>query len=170
MMAHQLVDQFLTWALGEVETLPGQAASAQRIRLHPVGPAHVILPEKIRPLARQIKARPPQPPMPESHDDMPPDVAVALAAETMFSPGVPAPMAPLPLAMAGAAPDQVEGRCGAIYVHVPHLGTTRRLDSAALQGKVNDLLERGLVQRNAARTALETAARQNDALIRRQTI
>jgi hypothetical protein len=166
-IARQLLEQFLTWALGDVEGLAGQAATARQIRLYPVGPATVIMPDKIRPMARQIKQRPTQPPAVDTPDDMPPDIAMALAAETRLNDAVPGSRTTAPVVAAGAVPDQPPACGGAIYVQVPHLGTTRRLDSAVLQGKVNDLLERGLVQRNAARTALAAAARQNDALIRR---
>ena len=40
-----------------------------------------------------------------------------------------------------------------IAVHVPRLGMDRMLDSAMLHGKLNDLLERGLIPHDAARAA-----------------
>jgi hypothetical protein len=45
----------------------------------------------------------------------------------------------------------------AIYVEVPSLGTTRRLNSGAFQGKLNDLLERGLIARESVRAAMRLA-------------
>ena len=44
-----------------------------------------------------------------------------------------------------------------IYVEVPSLGTTRRLNSAAFHGKLNDLYERGLIARESARAAMRLA-------------
>jgi len=44
-----------------------------------------------------------------------------------------------------------------IAVEVPRLGMARMLSSAMLQGKLNDLLERGLIAHDAARTALREA-------------
>ena len=44
-----------------------------------------------------------------------------------------------------------------IAVHVPRLGVDRMLDSAKLHGKLNDLLERGLILHDAASTALRQA-------------
>jgi len=44
-----------------------------------------------------------------------------------------------------------------IAVHVPRLGMDRMLDSAMLHGKLNDLLERGLIPHDAARAAFRQA-------------
>ena len=44
-----------------------------------------------------------------------------------------------------------------IYVEVPSLGTTRRLNSGAFHGKLNDLYERGLIARKAVRAAVRLA-------------
>ena len=44
-----------------------------------------------------------------------------------------------------------------IYVEVPSLGTTRRLNSGAFHGKLNDLYERGLIARESARAAMRLA-------------
>ena len=40
-----------------------------------------------------------------------------------------------------------------IAVHVPRLGVDRMLNSAILHGKLNDLLERGLIPHESARAA-----------------
>jgi len=45
----------------------------------------------------------------------------------------------------------------AIYVEVPSLGTTRRLNSGAFHDKLNDLYERGLIARESARAAIRLA-------------
>jgi hypothetical protein len=45
----------------------------------------------------------------------------------------------------------------AIYVEVPSLGVTRRLNSGAFNGKLNDLYERGLIARESARAAMRLA-------------
>ncbi len=45
----------------------------------------------------------------------------------------------------------------AIYVEVPSLGTTRRLNSGAFHGKLNDLYERGLIARETVRAAMRFA-------------
>ena len=44
-----------------------------------------------------------------------------------------------------------------IYVEVPSLGTTRRLNSGAFHGKLNDLYERGLIARASVRAAMRLA-------------
>ena len=44
-----------------------------------------------------------------------------------------------------------------IAVNVPRLGMDRMLDSAMLHGKLNDLLERGLIPHDAARAAFRLA-------------
>ena len=44
-----------------------------------------------------------------------------------------------------------------IAVNVPQLGMDRMLDSAMLHGKLNDLLERGLIPHDAARAAFRQA-------------
>ena len=46
-----------------------------------------------------------------------------------------------------------------IAVHVPGLGMDRMLDSMILHGKLNDLLERGLIPHDAARAAYWQAKR-----------
>ena len=45
----------------------------------------------------------------------------------------------------------------AIYVEVPSLGTTRRLNSGAFHGKLNDLYERGLIARESVGAAMRLA-------------
>jgi hypothetical protein len=60
--------------------------------------------------------------------------------------------------MAAAAPiDPPQMAEFAIYVEVPSLGTTRRLNSGAFHGKLNDLYERGLITRESARAAVRLA-------------
>jgi hypothetical protein len=60
--------------------------------------------------------------------------------------------------MAAAAPiDPPQMAEFAIYVEVPSLGTTRRLNSGAFHGKLNDLYERGLIAREFARAAIRLA-------------
>jgi hypothetical protein len=44
-----------------------------------------------------------------------------------------------------------------MYVEVPLLGTTRRLNSGAFHGKLNDLYERGLIGRDSVRAAMRLA-------------
>ena len=44
-----------------------------------------------------------------------------------------------------------------IGVHVPRLGMDRMLDSTMLHGKLNDLLERGLIPHDVARAAFRQA-------------
>jgi hypothetical protein len=45
----------------------------------------------------------------------------------------------------------------AIYVEMPSLGTTRRLNSGAFHGKLIDLYERGLIARESVRAAMRLA-------------
>ena len=44
-----------------------------------------------------------------------------------------------------------------IYVEVPSLGTTRRLNSGAFHGKLNDLYERGVIALESVRAAMRLA-------------
>jgi hypothetical protein len=68
---------------------------------------------------------------------------------------VPAPAAQKIAAAAPIEPPQMAEF--AIYVEVPSLGTTRRLNSGAFQGKLNDLLERGLIASESVRAAMRLA-------------
>jgi len=68
---------------------------------------------------------------------------------------VPAPAAQKIAAAAPIEPPQMAEF--AIYVEVPSLGTTRRLNSGAFQGKLNDLLERGLIAPESVRAAMRLA-------------
>ena len=65
---------------------------------------------------------------------------------------VPAPAAQKIAAAAPIEPPQMAEF--AIYVEVPSLGTTRRLNSGAFHGKLNDLYERGLIARESVRAAM----------------
>ena len=63
-------------------------------------------------------------------------------------------MDPAQKAAAAAPIDPPQMAEFAIYVEVPSLGTTRRLNSGAFHGKLNDLYERGLIARESVRAAM----------------
>ncbi|MEL0062269.1 MAG: hypothetical protein VW801_02000, partial [Candidatus Puniceispirillum sp.] len=88
-------------------------------------------------------------------DAVPADVEKALAIEARFDDSA----APLPPKL-GPATDPIEVPVGpefSIAVPVAGFDRPRQLGSPVLFGKVNDLLERGLIVRESARAAIRLA-------------
>ena len=155
-LAQHLVDEFLAWSVGEVQTLPKQARTRGHIGLHAVEPAPTIMPNRIIPLARQVKASLPEPAaspvravMENAHHF--PSLAAGSDTEREDSAST----------VATAHRGQAETAEFSIYVVVPNLGKTRRLDGAVLEDKLNDLLARGLIERTVAKDALRLAGQRS---------
>jgi hypothetical protein len=151
--APRLVDEFMALAAGTTASVPRQKATDRQIGLHlvtawaSVGNRAAATPDIEVPQS----ATPPVTPS----DAVPADVEKALAIEARFDD----PAAPLPPKL-GAATDPIEMPVGpefSIAVPVAGFDRPRQLGSSVLFGKVNDLLERGLIVRDSARAAIRLA-------------
>ena len=144
----QLVGEFLAWSSGRIRSVPRQRPKRDQIGLYRVRPTKIAIPA-----SNQIWSDK------EEETVMVPSVsgAESLCSEPSqtevfrqnFSPDtVLADFAPID-------PPQLAEFI--IYVEVPSLGTTRRLNSGAFHGKLNDLYERGLIARESVRAAMRLA-------------
>ena len=125
----QLVGEFLAWSSGRIRSVPRQRPKRDKIGLYRVRPIKIAMPA-----SSQIWSD---------------------KEEIVIVPTVPAPA---PVQIAAAAPiDPPQMAEFTIYVEVPLLSTTRRLNSGAFHGKLNDLYERGLIARESVRAAMRLA-------------
>ena len=125
----QLVGEFLAWSSGRIRSVPRQRPKRDKIGLYRVRPIKIAMPA-----SSQIWSD---------------------KEEIVIVPTVPASA---PVQIAAAAPiDPPQMAEFTIYVEVPLLGTTRRLNSGAFHGKLNDLYERGLIARESVRAAMRLA-------------
>jgi len=156
--ATQLVDEFLAWSAGHMKTVPRQRETARQIGLYRVRPAKIEL-EKNHADKIHAEKRMAEKSMADIKADIiagiPADVAAAVDAEmdrvASVMPDV------MPDVMPAGPVDLPKGPEFVIYVDVPALGAARQLTSGAFYGKVNDLLERGLIVRGSAGTAIRLA-------------
>jgi hypothetical protein len=183
----QLVDEFLAWSAGRLKKLPTQKPKKNGYGLYAIRPqaiaAPVAIPARSAPVADEIyqlndvvdlPAHKPEflaetPVVDEAEDDRPvaEDLSPVSAQESRATAAPEntslAKKTNLPLVQ--RLPDQrkmvnhldIESDEFKIAVHVPRLGMDRMLDSATLHGKLNDLLERGLIPHDAARAAFRQA-------------
>jgi hypothetical protein len=151
--APRLVDEFMALAAGEAASVPRQKATDRQIGLHlvkavvSVGDAAAATPDAAAPKLATSPA--------SANDAVPADVEKALAIEARFADAV-AHRQP----MLGPAADPIEMPVGpefSIAVPVAGFDRPRQLGSSVLFGKVNDLLERGLIMRDSARAAIRLA-------------
>ena len=151
--APRLVDEFMALAAGTTASVPRQKATDRQIGLHlvtagaGVGNRAAATPDIEVPQSTT-------PPVTPS-DAVPADVEKALAIEARFDDSA----APLPPKL-GPATDPIEVPVGpefSIAVPVAGFDRPRQLGSSVLFGKVNDLLERGLIMRDSARAAIRLA-------------
>ncbi len=144
----QLVGEFLAWSSGRIRSVPRQRPKRNKIGLYRVRPTKIAMPA-----SSQIWSDK------EEKTMMVPEVSGAeslysepsqteVSRQNFSSDIVPADFAPLD------PPQMAEFT---IYVEVPSLGTTRRLNSGAFHGKLNDLYERGLIARESVRAAMRLA-------------
>ncbi|MDC1294109.1 hypothetical protein N8Z70_03615, partial [Candidatus Puniceispirillum sp.] len=145
----QLVGEFLAWSSGRVRSVPRQRPKRDKIGLYRVRPTKIVMPA-----SSQIWSNN------EKETVMLPSVSGVESFCSESSQAEAKQMLPTPAAqkiiVAGPIdpPQMVEF---AIYVEVPSLGTTRRLNSGAFHGKLNDLFERGLIARESVRAAMRLA-------------
>ena len=144
----QLVGEFLAWSSSRIRSVPRQSPKGDKIGLYRVRPAKIAMPAPNQMWNDK-----------EEETVMVPSVSGAellgvvpsqteAAPQDLSSDIVPADFAPIDL------PQVAEFT---IYVEVPSLGTTRRLNSGAFHGKLNDLYERGLIARESVRAAMRLA-------------
>ena len=151
--APRLVDEFMALAAGTTASVPRQKATDRQIGLHlvtagaGVGNRAAATPDIEMPQSATSPVTP--------SDAVPADVEKALAIEARFDDSA----APLPPKL-GPAIDPIEVPVGpefSIAVPVAGFDRPRQLGSSVLFGKVNDLLERGLIMRDSARAAIRLA-------------
>jgi len=151
--APRLVDEFMALAAGMTASVPRQKATDRQIGLHLVTAGAGV---GNRPAATPDIEMPQSATSPVTPSDaVPADVEKALAIEARFDD----PAAPLSPKL-GAATDPIEMPVGpefSIAVPVAGFDRPRQLGSSVLFGKVNDLLERGLIMRDSARAAIRLA-------------
>jgi len=152
-IAPRLVDEFMALAAGTTASVPRQKATDRQIGLHlvtagaGVGNRSATTPDIEVPQSATSLVTP--------SDAVPADVEKALAIEARFDDSA----APLPPKL-GPATDPIEMPVGpefSIAVPVAGFDRPRQLGSSVLFGKVNDLLERGLIMRDSARAAIRLA-------------
>jgi hypothetical protein len=151
--AHRLVDEFMALAAGTTDSVQRQKATDRHIGLHLVtAGAGVGNRAGAKPdIEAPQSATPPVTP----HDAVQADVEKALAIQGRFDDSA-APRQP----KLGLAADPIEVPVGpefSIAVPVAGFDRPRQLGSSVLYGKVNDLLERGLIMRDTAHAAIRLA-------------
>ena len=183
----QLVDEFLAWSAGRLKKLPTQKPKKNGFGLYAIRPqiiaAPVTIPARLVPAVDEIYQLndivdlPAQKPdlvadapvvgKPEGGQPVPDDLSLVSELE---SPDHVTPEKTTPPTTVNLSSDQhrqdqhvmvnhldVDSDKFKITVHVPRLGMDRMLDSVMLHGKLNNLLERGLIPHDAARTAFRQA-------------
>ncbi len=155
-IAPRLVGEFFDVALGNIDMLARQPATANRMGLHSIDGTNAAIRENLMTMARQIDAIQREKgqmslPRIDVSDDSSADIDTALTL----------PKAKGAHVRSGGHIGLPAGPEFTIDVMVPDLGMTRRLNSAALDRKVNELLERGLVQKPAAEAARLLAVKRN---------
>ena len=183
----QLVDEFLAWSAGELKKLSIQKPKKNGYGLYAIRPqiiaAPVTIPARSAPIVGEIYQLndvvdlPTQKPdlvadapvvdEPEGAQPLPDDLSLVSELESLdpATPKTTTPTTTINLTSAENMPDQhitvnhldIDSDAFKIGVHVPRLGMDRMLDSAMLHGKLNDLLERGLIPHDAARAAFRQA-------------
>jgi len=144
----QLVGEFLAWSSGRIRSVPRQRPKRDQIGLYRVRPTKIAMPasSQIWSIKEEETVMVPLIPGAESLCSEPSQTEVF---RQNFSPDI------VPADFALIDPPQMAEFT--IYVEVPSLGTTRRLNSGAFLGKLNDLYERGLITRESFRAAMRLA-------------
>ncbi|MEK9718292.1 MAG: hypothetical protein VW520_03935 [Candidatus Puniceispirillum sp.] len=151
--APRLVNEFMALAAGETASLPRQKATDRQIGLHLVKAAGGV--GAIAAATSDIEAPTSTASPVTPHDTVPADVEKALAIEARFDDSAAPRQSKL-----GLAADPIELPVGpefSIAVPVAGFDRPRQLGSSVLFGKVNDLLERGLIMRDSAHAAIRLA-------------
>ena len=183
----QLIDEFLAWSAGRVKKFPIQKPKKNGYGLYAIRPqiiaAPVTIPVRPAPVVDEIvelkdivdlpvqkldlAVDAPVAGEPESGQPALDDLSLVSDHETLDTvpPEKASPHATIKLSPAQQVKNQrvmvnhlaIESDEFKIAVHVPRLGMDRMLDSLMLHGKLNDLLERGLIPHDVACAAFRQA-------------
>ena len=183
----QLVDEFLAWSAGRVKKLPTKKPKKNGYGLYAIRPqiiaAPVTIPVRSAPAvdeiiqledigdlpAQKLDLAVDAPVVDEPEGGQPAPDDLSSVSDNGYLDTVPpentSPPATIKLSPAQQIKDQhvmvnhldIESDEFKIAVHVPRLGMDRMLDSLMLHGKLNELLERGLIPHDAARAAFRQA-------------
>ena len=183
----QLIDEFLAWSAGSIKKLPTQKPKKNGYGLYAIRPqmiaAPATIPVRLAPAVDEINQLSDVAELPAQKLDLAVDAqvvdkpeggqsapdALSSVSEHQSSntvlPVKTSPPASKKLSSAQKVQDlhEIVNHLGIdsdefkIAVHVPRLGMDRTLDSLMLHGKLNDLLERGLIPHDAARAAFQKA-------------
>jgi hypothetical protein len=144
----QLVGEFLAWSSGRIRSVPRQRPKRDKIGLYRVRPTKITMPASSQ-IWSDKEAETVMVPLVSGAESLCPDLSQTEVFWQNFSPDI------VPADFAHIDPPQMAEFT--IYVEVPSLGTTRRLNSGAFYGKLNDLYERGLIARVSVSAAMRLA-------------
>jgi hypothetical protein len=144
----QLVGEFLAWSSGRIRSVPRQRPKRNKIGLYRVRPTKIAVPVSSQIWSDKEEETVMVPLVSGAESPFSEPSQTEVSRQNFCSDIVPADFAPLD------PPQMAEFT---IYVEVPSLGTTRRLNSGAFHGKLNDLYERGLIARESVRAAMRLA-------------
>ena len=141
----QLVGEFLAWSSGRIRSVPRQRPKRDKIGLHRVRPTKIAVPASSQIWSDKEEETVMVPLVSGAESPFSEPSQTGVSRQNFSSDIVPVDLVP---------PQMAEF---IIYVEVPLLGTTRRLNSGAFHGKLNDLYERGLIARESVRAAMRLA-------------
>jgi hypothetical protein len=141
----QLVGEFLAWSSGRIRSVPRQRPKRNKIGLYRVRPTKIEVPASSQIWSDKEEETVMVPLVSGAESPFSEPSQTGVSRQNFSSDIVPADLDP---------PQMAEF---IIYVEVPLLGTTRRLNSGAFHGKLNDLYERGLIARESVRAAMRLA-------------
>ena len=144
----QLVGEFLAWSSGRIRSVPRQRPKRNKIGLYRVRPIKIAVPASSQIWSDKEEETVMVPLVSGAESPFSEPSQTEVYRQNFSSDIVPADFASL---------DQSQLAEFTIYVEVPSLGTTRRLNSGAFHGKLNDLYERGLIARASVRAAMRLA-------------
>ena len=144
----QLVGEFLAWSSGRIRSVPRQRPKRNKIGLYRVRPTKIAVPASSQIWSDKEEETVMVPLVSGAESPFSEPSQTGVSRQNFSSDIVPADFAPL---------DPPQLAEFTIYVEVPSLGTTRRLNSGAFHGKLNDLYERGLIARASVRAAMRLA-------------
>ena len=144
----QLVGEFLSWSSGRIRSVPRQRPKRNKIGLYRVRPTKIEVPASSQIWSDKEEETVMVPLVSGAESPFSEPSQTEVYRQNFSSDIVPADFAPL---------DPPQLAEFTIYVEVPSLGTTRRLNSGAFHGKLNDLYERGLIARASVRAAMRLA-------------
>ena len=141
----QLVGEFLAWSSGRIRSVPRQRPKRNKIGLYRVRPTKIEVPASSQIWSDKEEETVMVPLVSGAESPFSEPSQTGVSRQNFSSDIVPADLDP---------PQMAEF---IIYVEVPLLGTTRRLNSGAFHGKLNDLYERGVIARESVRAAMRLA-------------